>query len=668
MGYASAAVTLAMFHSEVPMRINRLSSTNFQGASFDHEMAPVTLFVGSNTAGKSTRINALHFALHGCVPAWRTAQGKVVKETAELFRLASGGLTHASVSIGTSDGVSYARNLVKNGTRVMREEPDWSLPLECSDATELLALSDAQRVAYLFQRTKLPKEFTIESLARTITANVKNIAVKNNTPYTEEVAHDLLESIPLGADIKSPVQSWLMTVVELVTSQKKLAAQNVARMEKTGQGLTQVAAAAPPDPGVEQKIVDAESKLYVLLQRAAETSAKARSAAEALAEAERKVAAAPAGSVQSLEQARLELEKLCANQPPDPGDKSKLQQAVNVAQAAFDKAERAEQVVSAEIRRLEMEVTGFKGGIGTVKTCPTCGQTLAVKNKAKLAKAAKVKLLAATAAHEALVEVFNETAEKLNDAAGAMEIWDRRCIAQSEWSAACNRASYLYEQERIRSATAESTAALVADLPRLRHIAEKSSEDNSNMKELLEDTRGMVSCLEDQHKALVAWRAEAAARAKAATEAGRARAELSVLKEACAMLLGLQAKLVDAAIKPLLVTANSLFGGILDPLEYRDGELGLATKRGLSTWQTMSGYERRLAFAAIQVALASQAPMKLVIIDEATVLDGDRKLAVIERIRDLVHKGKLDQAIIVDTEVPEPLNAVPLNQMKVIKI
>ena len=66
--------------------------------------------------------------------------------------------------------------------------------------------------------------------------------------------------------------------------------------------------------------------------------------------------------------------------------------------------------------------------------------------------------------------------------------------------------------------------------------------------------------------------------------------------------------------------------------------------------EAFSGTEQLLAYAGFAVALAGQAPIKVVIMDELGRLTGTRKAAMLRRMCELVSKGVIDQFIGCDVE------------------
>lgn len=180
--------------------------------------------------------------------------------------------------------------------------------------------------------------------------------------------------------------------------------------------------------------------------------------------------------------------------------------------------------------------------------------------------------------------------------------------------------------------------------------------------------KAIVDALTVEYKRLVAYRAEAATRAKAKAEADTAKAELEVLKKTQAMLAELQAEIVEEAVQPMVDRCNELCGDILPaPLAIYGGELGMERNGQFITHRTMSGTEKLLAYCAVSMALAEGAPIRLAVLEELGRLDAVNKVKVMDKICKLQHDGKIDQAILVDVG-PLPQSWPPPANFAVVEI
>jgi hypothetical protein len=84
---------------------------------------------------------------------------------------------------------------------------------------------------------------------------------------------------------------------------------------------------------------------------------------------------------------------------------------------------------------------------------------------------------------------------------------------------------------------------------------------------------------------------------------------------------------------------------MLSPLAYNDGEIGTFRDGLFIGHATMSGTEKALAYAAIQAALASKSPVKLMIIDELGRLTDKNIARVLDAASAAINDGRLDSFI-----------------------
>lgn len=100
----------------------------------------------------------------------------------------------------------------------------------------------------------------------------------------------------------------------------------------------------------------------------------------------------------------------------------------------------------------------------------------------------------------------------------------------------------------------------------------------------------------------------------------------------------------------MLTITNSFFGHILrTPIAYHAGEIG--TWRD-GTWvghKTFSGAEKALCYAAIQAALASLSPFRLMLVDEMNRVHDEYLGKLIDGVDAAVKQKRIDQFVGIDT-------------------
>lgn len=190
----------------------------------------------------------------------------------------------------------------------------------------------------------------------------------------------------------------------------------------------------------------------------------------------------------------------------------------------------------------------------------------------------------------------------------------------------------------------EEKARLMTDDP---DLTAKVETIQSELNVANEELRGL-----DREIEKAAGRAHDLQRMATAEKERDAALKLKDLAAAAGKELRLvQAEMVEGAFRPLLQNANAIFAGVLPfAIEYKDGEIG-AREGGI--WRghkTMSGVEKALTYCAIQMALASRAPVKVAVLDEMTKLVSKRVPAFAERVLQSIEDGLVDQVLIIDPE------------------
>ena len=239
--------------------ITKLSARNMQGQTFTDELYPVTLICGDNARGKTTRINTLCLTLAGYAPGISQKGHDIFEAFATGNPLVTEGWFENGNHVGnswTERSGSVKAEKLGNG--------EYRMPPVLLDADEYFGLSGPERTRFIFAIAKLPEELSITKLTNTLSANVKNITLEENTEQSQMAIAEVAETI-VDAGSKSGSQTpqdWIADLAEDLRKRKNLADQNVKRLEKTVQGLAQVretAAQAPQD--AEVRLTEARTAL-----------------------------------------------------------------------------------------------------------------------------------------------------------------------------------------------------------------------------------------------------------------------------------------------------------------------------------------------------------------------------------------------------------------------
>ncbi len=158
-----------------------------------------------------------------------------------------------------------------------------------------------------------------------------------------------------------------------------------------------------------------------------------------------------------------------------------------------------------------------------------------------------------------------------------------------------------------------------------------------------------LDALEGRRRGLVGRAQDVKRLAEAERNRDEAQELEAVAKIASSILRNLQAEFVDDAFRPLLERANALFPEVLKtPLVYCDGEIGTWRSGTWVNHATFSGAEKKLAYVAIQAALAARSPVRILILDELGMVDTPNLVRVFKGIHDAIERGDLHQFVGID--------------------
>lgn len=636
------------------MKLTKISARNFKGVSFEEKLLPVTVFGGTNFAGKSARLDAIRLLLLGYLPEL----GKQAKAT---FGLSSGsemavsGVLEERSASGALLEIPLNRRWTLKGDSVKSEK---SLALEkleadgrltvMLDGAAYFSMTDRGRVEYLFKNTRMPAGWTPGGVRDRIQIKVQGFPPSLLIELTEALG----AAIDAGAVALDPdmMDALILAAETFEKSERDFA----ARMEKTVQGLAALRAAdAPADP--DGPLQEEEGRLTAQLADLKEAQKDlqrrfndVRTARLRRDQINRELSMGDPAQKRkaALEEALKEAEgRLELVSPPAP-------EALNSARDELLTVKAAEIRVSQELiscQRIVFDARAEMDGISKQISCPYCG---AAGEGWKLLSTEQLKEKIRTA--EAATAVIIETQEGLR---GKKQLMTDVLETGSQ-------------QTRRHAELTESRARITAEIAGLATQLARSAVLSDELARLLPDdpeletAAKMVQLRIDQTaqdiSATVTKRAAVSGRAqdlKRLAEAEIARDKALRAKEvgtvALEELRKIKGEMVDDALVPLLAAANQFFPEVLKtPLAYHGGEIG--TWRG-AVWvahHTFSGVEKALAYAAIQAALAEQAPVKIMIVDEMARVHDDYLAQFFGAVVRAVKAGKLDGFIGVDPSRP----------------
>lgn len=216
------------------------------------------------------------------------------------------------------------------------------------------------------------------------------------------------------------------------------------------------------------------------------------------------------------------------------------------------------------------------------------------------------------------------------------------------------RKTWLAEQD-VKERTLKTTIQTAVDA---LSMSEKQLGDydkrRTQDKRIQQAHENKVACetrhtaLADQHSAWQTWKRNTDSAAKAQKELAEAQAELALTRQMIAAVLDTQREMAAKAFESLLKVANLFTDGFMPALEYRGGVLGCDKRGVFATHRMLSGTERMVAFAGLQVALCQDSPLKLVILDDEANMPDTVRARIMERVMHLLADEVISQGVIVN--------------------
>lgn len=621
------------------MKLTKITARNFKGLSFELNLRDINFIVGINFGGKSARTDAIRLLLLGFLP-------ELGKQNRATFGLSSG--REMSVEGTFDNGTVLCRTWHLEGDTVKATVNTKDLSILENESLAVMlnaetyfALSDRERVNYVFANVPMGGKLTPDDIVNRVESGL--IRLGNKPEVIADVVIRLQGHKQPDVSPQEAVEFLLKTAVEMAKSAKEYA----VKMEKTAQGLSALRA-NDTEKTVNFSELDARrTTLTQEIQSLHEEKAK-HSAAGNHAKATKKrreqllseLRAKPAsdrrmkltGELTHLKNDLANLAVIVREEVEE------LRTRLTDARAGLRDYEKDIRDVNASISKNERELAE----VDSKEKCPYCG---AEGTGWKSLKEAEIKsaLSGLRVKSDQLAEHVGKIAETIaalvqeinakHEALTARETLEKTVIERRTVLDAFDQTLVLFQQKETELAglpvqSEEQEAAL--------NHAQTSLDAKQQELISLDNIRRAAMGRENDIKRL----------AQAETDRDKAKAEETVAKVAADILREIQAKMVEDAFTPLLATANSLFGAILrEPLDYQGGEIGMQRDGVFVTHATFSGTEKLLAYAAIQAALSSKSPVRLMILDELGRLDEDNIAFLVGAIEQSVASGKIEQFI-----------------------
>jgi hypothetical protein len=615
------------------MKPVKLSAENFKGLQFDHELKLVNMFTGPNESGKSARIRAALVALLGYDPS-------IGKQPSATFGYASEMSTlPLTVHMEFDNGTHITRTFTKNKKGVSRTETGEipEIPEVLFNASDYLGATNQERIKAIFEKIDVSQiVIKDDDLIAKLSAIEVTPAVVCQKAQVDLKAF-VKASIKRRVNFKQTVQIWLE---ELVKGLQEKAKGEKGLMEGASGELAALKSTGKTPESQAARIKEVQAKIDEIQTRF--SAMQSQIAAHALGNKRREEISAalakPLPDTSALEKQKAEGDAKVSSYKSTTAElHSNLrvieQEIIKVDSQAAEQKRRREEI---EKRLVELE--------GKVK-CPYCGS-----NKQGWKDDHKLELQGKLETVHAEEKKFSDRATWARDQAATLKS-DVALALRADASIAILRNDLLKIDKELASARDMATkrAALEGELKGLTTLTPPSKEDIEKIASELASARKELEPL--QTAEILFTQSQANAGKFKDTEARlishQVRQEL--FKRAAQLVIGEQQAIVEKAFDSILTPARRFTDGIVGgTLGYQDGEFGVQTDRGWVGHKFLAESRKEIVYLGLQVALAQQSPVKIILLDELGVFDQPSKRMVVDRFLALAREGFIHAALCAD--------------------
>jgi hypothetical protein len=647
------------------MKLTKVRAWNIKGTSFELTLDEMTIFRGENMVNKTARLEAIALVLLGYVPAYG-------KEHSKTFGLCSG--RELKVEGEFDDGTQLRRRWYAKGNSVRCEEELPPAFREANreqlavmlDADVYLGLGPTARIDYVFANVPgLSAELNPDAIDAMFQRALFTTEDLNSNSCNALV--DRFRAFRVEQEAAPNFQAWnpqtyVDALVEFVTSDAKITKAHVGVFEKTVQGLAHLRTHDQPE--TDLAALDVEHRMLSLKLTALRD-------ARALLAAQQEQARVSKRRRDDLTRELVSRSSLLATKGTQ---QNRLQQfeadlaampEVMTEKALLD-LENEWRTADYAARDTQKDLLGVEDGLtrnanalreieGMTK-CPACGAT---GEGWKTLKRAEI-----TSAIDGLKTKKTQLSAHLVEVKRAAAALQTRVTNEKN-----ARGLRLGKEREVTSAkqaiaSTEKSLAVLEEKQRQLDLMPSPADIQPQLDEsdrMVAECSATLNLIEEKRRAHDGRKHELTRLAQSEQQRDESIVAEDVGKAAVKIVKELKATIVQRALAPVLQAANDFFHpAILPyPLTFVDGEIGWMRDGVWVAHRYFSGIQKAMAYSAIQIALASMAPVKFLMLDELGIFSHKYLVKMLDCIAAAISRGDLVQ--FVGVEVSERLGAHELS-------
>lgn len=643
------------------MKLKSLTARNFTGCNFDIVFGDVTIITGDNFAGKTSIPNAIRLLLTGSLPPPIGIK--------EIYSLAGDSEAAGQMSLaaemdnGRKVSLTWNRDAKGKIACTGGIPSDLVMPPMLANPNSFWAKTSAERIQIVADAC--PNAGA--DLAKTITGRLSEVQI---VPFklAEPVLTEVRNWIKSSFSNESPPTA-IANLVDHIKVEAKIASDDLKFTSGTLAGFKMKVKPASVDAELESM---RQELAKLQLGEEGNRSIHERGLSEINAKLEaysRKYKGTPVEHLAEFINAQNHTvaKDLRILPPPLPMDEA--EEDLKEAQEDFRQAVAAEQSHAQTCNDLQK----LLGDIQISETCPFCRNAAAgwkelaanaVRSDLERTNKALAKATAAKVTAEATVYRLGLTIESIKKSSATY----------------AERKQELMQEAQQFECDFNNVQDLIQSKKESERFLQQCAESVAQEKAKALQTR--IAELQEIQNACSAYESSIEERAAAEEKLVLAQVRADALKQSLKIIIEEQQKSSETAFSAVIKTARAFTDGILNShLEFIDGDLGrrvsdLDLQRfgfvaKVGSWishKTFSDSEKRIAYIGFSVALAMDAPMKLVIVDEMATIAKSRKIQFVDRLIQLTRKGVIDQAICLEPAAEDYAGFEPEKGVRLIRL
>jgi hypothetical protein len=611
------------------MNITELKLQNVKGKSGTYKLSPITAIVGENATAKTTILTAARIALTAKNPL---AAKSPLKVTATLD---NGKVLVREWKQGKDDSLKAAHKL-----------PDGfpETPLVLLDPLYYLDKSEVERAKYISSLVS-SEDVSGDWVVSKVQAIVFESPTREIILEHEALCKEISESDHERHENSQSVQEWLEQLVASMANKFIAAKATVERLKGFSEAQVQMQIGdsnQTPTRSVDselsavtEQVGKVKTEIAASTQLASEYKQRQARRAELAKDTEL------ADQSDTIKKLTAEIQSL---ETEATDFKSRLPDMVTEVNRLRNEANVLDTKIDGERWRL-VEFNG-KAEKELDHNCLCCG------NKGRECAATAKRITEALNAALSCQTVIGELDKQLTRESDAVKVLaakvkeqeDKERLATQRFSVLPRLRSELRTAEALQSKRdmAVKSLELLPELPAVE-------PDEAKLK-LLGELNEDVARLSAMQKRHAAAQQEEARRVQSLAELTKAEAYFTVIKAVRESVAEAQSELVERMFGRLLKTINQVTDGLMaSAVEFNHGEIGRRheTTHEWISHRDFSGLEKAVTYLGIAAALAQDAPVKLVLIDDL-IISRQNKHRLVTRAMELIKAGVIHQLLVTD--------------------